>query len=117
MAAILDPEVVKKRNQQLQDQIVALEQQFGYREHPEKDPHFHKKQDVLKMGKESYGVTLSLEYKRALLGQANNGSGNHFNQSSRRKPPGSKFEPTNAFEKITRTCDFKLTKKTHAAAT
>ena len=60
------------------------------------------------MGKESYGVTLSLEYKKALIDLKKYGENNLHRQAVKKSEPESKFIPTNAFEKITRTCDFKF---------
>ena len=59
----------------LTSQILELEQQFGYKENPEKEDSLvpnkpKKKPDLVKIGKESYGVRLSLEYKKALAALA-----------------------------------------------
>ena len=53
------------------------------------------------MGKESYGVTISLEYKKALNDLKTFGENNLHKQTVKRSTPESKFIPTNAFEKIT----------------
>ena len=37
LQANIDPRVEKKRNDQLTSQILELEQQFGYKENPEKE--------------------------------------------------------------------------------
>ena len=66
MIAINDPLVAAQRIESLDEQMKALQNQFGYTEDPAKASTFKVPTDLFKMAKESYGVALSLEYNKAL---------------------------------------------------
>ena len=62
MGRVVDPDVIRKRTSALQDQMDVLEKKFGYKEDPEGA---EAEQDFLKLGKESYGVSISIEHQKA----------------------------------------------------
>jgi len=97
LADVGDPQIIKKCNEALTAKILALEEQFGYNEKPRRRVK-HERNELIKQGKDNYGVTISFEYKKALLSK-------HLHSSSSESLSEHELVPSNAFTKIKKTSD------------
>ena len=104
---VQDPDQLNARYKNLKKTMDGLEKKFGYKRNPEEPK--EDEMDLIKLAKESYGITLSLEFHKA----------RKQNQNRKKKvlpktlnfdpnKTEEKFIPTNAFKKIRQTTDAKL---------